>query len=229
MNTEDKSKVLEKIKKCLALSKSPNEHEAAAALRQAQKLMAMHNLSEDDLEGVDYVCADVLTDYEYGKRKPIVIVVVANLLQNAMGVEVVMSIGRRDNFRGPVHMVVYCGARHKVHLAVFAHTVVWRAVGAAWRKYSAENPHVKKQQGARAGFYAGWCESVRSKIEKLVPDEAEKAKIQKAIARRFGQTGSAKVSQGASSRTFHAGADAGKDFDLNRPISQDRRRIGVDK
>lgn len=32
----DKSKILDKIKKCLALSKSSNQHEAQAALRQAQ-------------------------------------------------------------------------------------------------------------------------------------------------------------------------------------------------
>ena len=34
----DKQKVLEKIKKCLALGESANEHEAAQAIRQAQIL-----------------------------------------------------------------------------------------------------------------------------------------------------------------------------------------------
>ena len=35
----DKTKILDKVKKCLALSKSANENEAATALRQARKLM----------------------------------------------------------------------------------------------------------------------------------------------------------------------------------------------
>lgn len=35
-------RILERIKKCLALSQSSEPHEAAAALRQAQKLMEMH-------------------------------------------------------------------------------------------------------------------------------------------------------------------------------------------
>ena len=35
----DKQAVLEKIKQCLALSKSANEHEAAQAMKQAQALM----------------------------------------------------------------------------------------------------------------------------------------------------------------------------------------------
>lgn len=38
MHTE-RDKIIAKVKKCLALAKSSNEHEAATALRQAQKLM----------------------------------------------------------------------------------------------------------------------------------------------------------------------------------------------
>jgi hypothetical protein len=37
-NHMDRETALTKIKKCLALAKSSNEHEAAAAMRQAQKL-----------------------------------------------------------------------------------------------------------------------------------------------------------------------------------------------
>ena len=43
-------KIIDKIKKCLALSNSDNPHEAAAGLRQAQKLMQMHGLNELDIE-----------------------------------------------------------------------------------------------------------------------------------------------------------------------------------
>lgn len=42
-------KILDKIKKCLALASSANEHEAAAALRQAQKLMQAHGLTDQDV------------------------------------------------------------------------------------------------------------------------------------------------------------------------------------
>ena len=46
MNNDD---VLDKIRKCLALAASDNPHEAAAALRQAQKLMTAHDVSDADL------------------------------------------------------------------------------------------------------------------------------------------------------------------------------------
>jgi hypothetical protein len=46
----DRDTAIEKIRKCLALSKSAEPHEAAAALRQAQKLMAQHGVDGQDLD-----------------------------------------------------------------------------------------------------------------------------------------------------------------------------------
>jgi hypothetical protein len=45
----DKNKAIEKIKKCLALGKSANEHEAAQALKQAQALMREYGISDADV------------------------------------------------------------------------------------------------------------------------------------------------------------------------------------
>lgn len=50
MKRED---ALKKIKKCLALSRSAESHEAAAALRQAQKLMEQFNLQEGEIALAD--------------------------------------------------------------------------------------------------------------------------------------------------------------------------------
>lgn len=45
----DKEKILDKIRKCMALAKSGNEHEAAAALRQARALMESNGISEAEM------------------------------------------------------------------------------------------------------------------------------------------------------------------------------------
>lgn len=50
MNREE---AMEKIKKCLALAKSTNPHEAAVAMRQAQKLMDIHDVTERDMSIAD--------------------------------------------------------------------------------------------------------------------------------------------------------------------------------
>ena len=49
----DKTTALDKIRKLLNLSTSPNEHEAAAALRHARALMGRFDISQQDLELAD--------------------------------------------------------------------------------------------------------------------------------------------------------------------------------
>lgn len=51
MNNNDK--IIDRIKKCMALGASSNEHEAAAALRQAQKLMKAHGISDLDMQAAE--------------------------------------------------------------------------------------------------------------------------------------------------------------------------------
>jgi len=53
MMDSERDKIIAKVKKCLALATSSNEHEAAAALRQAQKLMQTHGISDLDIEHAD--------------------------------------------------------------------------------------------------------------------------------------------------------------------------------
>ena len=49
----DRKKILDKIRKAMALSKSANEHEAAAALRQAHKLMELHGITNADIDAAE--------------------------------------------------------------------------------------------------------------------------------------------------------------------------------
>lgn len=51
----DRATAIGKIKKCLALASSSNAHEAAAALRQAQKLMQEHGITDSDVSMADVV------------------------------------------------------------------------------------------------------------------------------------------------------------------------------
>ncbi|MFT8515624.1 MAG: DUF2786 domain-containing protein [Acetobacter persici] len=53
-------KLIEKLKKLLALSKSPNPHEAALALEKAQKFMAENGFCQDDIDLLDI--GEALTD-----------------------------------------------------------------------------------------------------------------------------------------------------------------------
>lgn len=50
---EDKSKVIDRIRKLLALSESANEHEAALAAERAQELLARYNIDLFEVEDVE--------------------------------------------------------------------------------------------------------------------------------------------------------------------------------
>jgi hypothetical protein len=61
MNNE---RILRKIKRCLALSKSANEHEAATALRQAHALMEKHQLDLTDVEASEIKIVNILSHFK---------------------------------------------------------------------------------------------------------------------------------------------------------------------
>lgn len=54
-----RDRVIEKVRKLLALSNSSNEHEAALAAAHAQRLLAEHNLSMSELEAREEGAAEV--------------------------------------------------------------------------------------------------------------------------------------------------------------------------
>lgn len=58
----DKDSVIELIRKCLALSKSPNENEAQRALEKAHELLAKYNLEMLDIEKMDVNIKPVVCD-----------------------------------------------------------------------------------------------------------------------------------------------------------------------
>lgn len=64
MNDSEKDRIQRRIKKCLALSSSDNEHEAAAALRQAKRMMDKYGIDIADATEPDFDVHDLSS----GKR-----------------------------------------------------------------------------------------------------------------------------------------------------------------
>lgn len=220
----DREKALARIKKCLALSKSPNEHEAAAALRQAQKLMEAHGILDHEVDESavtsDFVDHD---DYEYAVRKPLILTSIARLMRRAFAVESVWERSPTDK-----HRVRYFGQQANIMLATHSHTVVYRAVSAAWRAYLKENPGLKGRRNARASFVYGWCNVVIDKVAAISPDPDVKDRIERKKLEHYGWGGLVDVTGGTKSiygRVVDDGSAAGRDFNINRPVGSDRRYL----
>jgi hypothetical protein len=219
----DRDKAIDRVRKCLALSKSPNEHEAAAALRQAQKLMQSHGITEEDVGLAMYVSDFVdHKDYEFARRKPMIIVCVCALMTKAFGVQLVWEASPEGK-----HRTRYFGQKANVMLAVHAHTVVYRAVNAAWKRYLEEKPYVKGVRNARASFVHGWCAQVAEKVEDLSPNGDELANIEKTKAKHYGkELPQAKLgTRSVYTQLQDEGAKAGTSFSINRPVETNRRYL----
>jgi hypothetical protein len=58
MSNDNKDRIIRRIKKCLALSESDNEHEATNALRQAHRLMERHGIDIEETRQPEYEVLD---------------------------------------------------------------------------------------------------------------------------------------------------------------------------
>lgn len=76
-------RVIRKIKRCLALSKSSNEHEAATAMRQVQALMREYRLTESDVHLSD--AGEAESGIARAKRRPTRERHLSSIVANAFG------------------------------------------------------------------------------------------------------------------------------------------------
>lgn len=219
-----RAKILDKIKKCMALGKSPNEHEAAAAIRQAQKLMDKYGITDLDLGTIGYNSETIHTSIQAGAKVPMVLSSVVYLVMRAFGVRGVITRSVRvsaHNFD-----VVYFGPEHRVMLAAYTHVVISRAVNRAWLDYVRTNPEWKERTGARAGFVYGWIQAVSKTVEDFAITDEESASTELVVSNHFGrELVPAKTGHKVYSGAVEGGASAADGFSLQRPVTQTRKQL----
>jgi hypothetical protein len=225
MDEDRKKKLLAKLRKCLALSKSAEPHEAAAALRQAQKLAAELNLTEADLEGLDGPeVADTVVKTREGFGKCRVMSVLSGMLSEVFAVKAVFERNPGSAARLNVR---YIGPPGRVMLAEYAHKVVWRAMQQSWDALLAREPDLKGDAGKRQAFHLGWLKMVRTKVQAIAPTEAEEQAIERLCKRIYG---GGLVTQEHKKKNldvgaYLAGVAAAADFELHRPMDQQQREL----
>lgn len=221
MNTEvNRDKILDKIKKCLNLSKSSEAHEAAAALRQAQKLMEAHGVSQEELLGMEVKSVQVMTPEPYKRKLPLYMNVLIGIVCRAFECDALIEAGYRNG--RPRLCVRYFGLNGKEQLAAYAHDVMWRQLSASWKEYQKLNPWAVNEKGARQGFWIGWLQEVRSKVMAFAGNEEEKEMLSKAMVAYNGGkelTEGKTNSMSVNGHTNAAGRDAAGDFSIHRPMN----------
>jgi len=180
-------KILAKIRKCLALSKSPNPNEAAVALRQAQVLMRAHGVEAHHVNAADI--AEVTTPSRTMARdKPAHWEAnLAHLVARAFGCKLFVTKFLLKPGMGYCNegSYVFIGTKSQAEIASYTATVLIRKCKDARRKWVADPlgsvQCMSKSKGhlTRLGdaFAEGWV----LQIEQLVNDFANPPEIDAAI------------------------------------------------
>lgn len=165
-------RVIRKIKRCLALSKSSNENEAATAMRQAQALMREYRLTEIDVHLSDV--GEVESDSSRPKRRPTWDLHLGSIVGEAFGVR---SFRRRhwcSTTRRVVERELYVGVNPAPQIAMYAYEALLAKLTIARREYVAQVRSGKQRsdyspETAGDHFALAWVSAVYDKIHELVP------------------------------------------------------------
>lgn len=207
--------LLAKIRKCLALARSSNEHEAAAALAKARALMDEHGITDAQIAmaEVDEATARASRTVKPPKWESYL----CRTVERALGVAAFIDARGDRTFvgRGPAP-----------EIAAYAFAVLFRQLKRARADYVAGQlkrckPGRKRQ---RADIFSeGWASAVYRKIAELMPERAPDALVDQYLAERHPglvsiNSRSAAMKGRGVWDDYARGHSAGRAVDLNQGV-----------
>lgn len=212
-------RILNKIKKCLALSQSSEPAEAAAALRQAQKLMEVHGVSQADLGLSEIGEAEVKSKASVSRVKDWELRLI-NLVAKAFGCKLLWL--KSNSYSADVYgRYTLVGLKGQVELAQYTCEVLQRKLVAARAKFVNHLPNYlgRKAKTMEAdGFCHGWTQAISRTVHEFTLNEEQAKLLETYVDER--STGKAGVqSREVGSYGLEAGRAAGANESLHRPVN----------
>lgn len=209
-----RKQIIAKIRKCLALAKSANEHEAAAALDKARELMEAYAIGDPDIQLAEV--EEATARGTRAQRPPLW----ENVLNAAVcrALSVTSFVDRNCDRK-------FLGRGAEAEIAAYAFHVLFRHLQRARREFIATTLKRCKPARKRARadmFCEGWVGAVYRSVKALSPERADDPLIQQYLAVRYpGLTTivarDAKAGRSASN-DWSAGFQRGSTVDLNRGV-----------
>lgn len=229
----NRDQALSKIKKCLALARSANPSEAGIAMRQAQKLMAEHRVTEHDLSLLDVgeVGAKASTAaFNVWETR------LASMVADAFGCSYYGRSGGRITATGSwVRELKYffVGLNGAADVAAYAFEVLSRQCAKARLVHIQKQPKNCKPitKSARGDEFArGWVWAVSALVEKFSSPESNKQLLVTYLAQKHPNLGPAKPRDTTKDRKLDvghtmAGYAAGQKAELNRGVGAMRQEL----
>ena len=218
----DRERKLDKVKKCLRLAKSSNEHEAAAALRQARKMMDDIGVDADDVAASE--AAEARARSQAMREPPSWEQTLAVAVAEAIGCGVYFSTGFDLGPLKKPGQYVFVGCGGDQAIASYAFVVLHRQLKRARLQYlqTALARCRRATQKKRAdSFCEGWVYSVRRKVGALAMSSERSTAIVAYMSALALERSDPKPSARSDIRynDFNSGYHAGRDVDLRRPVA----------
>lgn len=225
----NKQTVIEKIKKCLALSKSANQHEAAAALRQAIAFMEKYKIDADDPELLGITEASILGS---GSQKPTVFeAVLANSIAKIMDCKAILhteiKITQSMGFKKETSWV-FIGFDPVPEIASYAFDVLYRQLKKARITFYFYPVKTSTNKVKRADLFCeGWVLEATKQVSNLNPNKERIEQIKVYMENKHKILNTAPVDRNKKTNTntdryqndLSAGRQAGKNAKLNNAMN----------
>jgi hypothetical protein len=228
--------IIGKIKKCLALAKSDNPHEAANALRQAQKLMELHNLSDFDLQVSDVSeCKAKASNVDAVPWEA----TLAHLIAEAFGCDMYASRGYRftaDLKKRRFRNYCFVGVNPASDIAQYAFEVLSGQCSKARRRYIMSQPKncTAKTKTARGDVFAGgYVSGLRNLVQKFVNPEGAHELIAHYMKQHYPEMAKENVKdrtagKNYSHRDYQRGREEAKNAKLNHGVAGRQKQFLLD-
>lgn len=221
--SDTRKAILEKIKKCLALSASSNEHEAAAALRQARALMDKYGIDDQDV--LAFEASEKHAKAGVKSNPPIWEHVMAYRVADAFGCRVIFSQGW--TFDSAKWKFIGCGISPEI--ASYAFQVLHRQCKRARAEFISDNlKRCKLATKTRRAdlFCQGWISAASGKLSALVNSERAEDAIDAFVSKNYPSLHTLKARDRNAERNLRdheyndigAGYSSGKTAEINRGV-----------
>lgn len=219
----DKETALQKIRKCLALAKSSEPHEAAAAMRQAQKLMEQFGVDHPEI-----LAASVTEEWSKSgasKTPASYEVHLVSVICNTFGCEVMFTRRLSKNQLAIEAGYSFIAAEPIPEIAAYTFAVLRRQMLKARTEYiSTALKRYKKNKTAAADLFCrGWVQAIQRQVASVKPTEEQEEAISAYKRINYGETtklksSERKISGSNSINHLHNGWVVGQNAKLSRGV-----------
>lgn len=223
----DRETAIQKIKKCLALAGSSNPHEAANAMRQAQKLMGQFDVSDVELSMADVqetarpARSNTIASWEAGLARLIADAFGCDMFINRRGTYTLIgALKRKTEFR-------FVGISPAADVAAYAFEVLYRQAQRDRQAHiAAQRKSIKQSTKTARGdaFSLAWVMGVGKLVDQFAGKQEQDELVLAYMKQQHPEMTSFSPSRRHLGRhvrndSYAAGAKAGSQAKLDRALS----------